>query len=162
MGGVLLGVLVVSALVAVVAFVRGDQARRRAHGLAGPRPAPSIGEAVRLAQQRPGGRALVLFLGADPASAEAGRALAEDPTVMQLLSTPTLTHAIVRSGDEERDVARLLFQKYASEPLPEGRPACLLLDGRGQVLARSLDMGPLATWLGGWLSSAPLGGGPAS
>lgn len=155
MGGVLVGVLVVSALVALAAFVRGDQARRRAQGLAGPRPSPSIGEAVRVALQRPGGRALVLFLGADPASAEAGRALAEDPAVVQLLSEPSLTYAVVRSTDDERDVAELLFQKYAGQPLPAGRPACLLLDGRAQTLAKALELGPLTTWLGPWLSAAP-------
>lgn len=155
MGGVLVGVLVVSALVALAAFVRGDQARRRAQGRAGPRPAPSIGEAVRLAHQRPNGRALVLFLGADPASTEAGRALAEDPAVLRVLSDPTLTYAVVRSTDDEREVAEVLFRKYAGEPLPTDRPACLLLDGRAQTLAKTLVPGSLSSWLAGWLSVAP-------
>lgn len=157
MGGVLVGILVMSALVALAAFRRGDQARRRAQGLAGPRPAASIGEAVRLAHQRPGGdaRALVLFLGADAASTEAGRALAEDPAVLQVLTDPDLTYAVVRSNDDEREVAEVLFRKYAGEPLPADRPACLLLDGRAQTLAKSLDPGPLTTWLSGWLSLAP-------
>lgn len=151
---VLVGVVVVSALVGVIAFVRGDQARRRAQGLAGPRPARSIGEALRLALEHAEGRALVVFLGDDAASAEAGSALAGDPDVMRLLSDAALPHVVVRSGGEEREVAQVLLQKYARQALPEG-PVCLLLDGRGQVLAAALDPGPLPSWLPGWLAAAP-------
>ncbi|MCO5172253.1 MAG: hypothetical protein M9894_38640 [Planctomycetes bacterium] len=151
-GTILVGVLVLSILVALGAFVAGDRARRRAHGLSGPRPAASIGEATRLAQQRRG-HALVLFLGDDPASAEAARALAEEPAILRLLGQPLLPHAVVRAGGEERQVAAVLLQKYAQEELPDG-PACVLLDGEGKKVAASTAPGPLATWLEPWLAEA--------
>ncbi|MBX3472660.1 MAG: hypothetical protein KF878_37890 [Planctomycetes bacterium] len=158
-GTVLLGVLVLSILVALGAFVSGDRARRKAQGQAGPRPAASIGEAARLAQQRRG-HALVLFLGDDPASAEAARALAEEPAVLRLLAQPLLPYAVVRSGGDEREVAGVLFEKYAQEPLPAG-PACVLLDEQGKRVALAASPGPLATWLEPWLAAAGAATAPA-
>lgn len=153
-------VLVLSAFVGVLAFVRGED-RRRAERLvlAGRRatPAPSIGEAIRQAHLRGGGRALVLFLGDDPASLEADKALGEDPTVLRVVGDPLLLHAVVRSAGDEREVAQVLFQKYGRSPLPADGPACLLLDSRGQTLASGAVSGPLPTWLGPWLSSARTG-----
>jgi hypothetical protein len=151
---VLLVVLALSVAVGLFAFLRGDDARRRAQGQQGPRPAPSIGEAVRLANQR-GGRALILFVGDDPASTEAARALAEDPEVLRVLSQPDLAHAVVRSGGDERQVAEVLYEKYVRRPLPKAGPSCVLLDGRGQSLATADAPGALPTWLPGWLSDSP-------
>jgi hypothetical protein len=161
-GVIMVSVVILAAVVGLLAFMRGED-RRRAERLvlAGRRatPAPSIGEAVRQAHLRGDARALVLFLGDDPASAAADQALGEDPTVLRALGEPHLLHTVVRAGGDERQVAQVLFEKYARAPLPEG-PACLLLDGRGQTLASAAVGGPLPTWLGPWLSSArsaPLG-----
>jgi hypothetical protein len=167
LGTLLLGVLVLSAVVVALAFRTGDEARRTAQGRAGPRPAPSIGEAVRQARLKPGGgRALVLFLADDAASADARRALVDDAAVVEALSAPDLTHAIVQAGGDERQVAAMLFEKYARRPLPEDRPAALLLDGHSKTIAASADPGSLPSWLPRWLSvsgsTAPEGPGPSS
>lgn len=153
---VLLAVLLVSIAVGAFAFLRGEDARRRAAG-AGPRPLRSIGEAVRVANGRPGGRALVLFAGDDAASLAALQAMSEDAAVVGLLEAPELVHAVLRSHGDERQVADVLFAKYAQRPLPPQGPACLLLDGAGQTIGASTEVGPLASWLGPWLSTA----GPA-
>lgn len=149
----LVAIVIVSAVVAAVAFLSGDRARRTAHGRSGPRPAPSIGEAVRLASTR-SGRALVVFLGDDPASVEAGRALAEDPGVLEALASALLVHAVVRTGGEERQVAGMLHEKYARRPLPAEGASVLLLDARGRVIAQAAPKS-LPGWLPGWLEQQP-------
>jgi hypothetical protein len=150
----LVAIVVVSAVVALLAFTSGDRARRTAHGRAGPRPAPSIGEAVRLANQRPGGRALVVFVGDDAASMEAARALAEDGDVLAALERPSLVHTVVRTGGEERQVAALLVEKYAKRTLPAEGPAVLLLDARGRLIAHA-EPKSLPLWLPGWVDGQP-------
>jgi hypothetical protein len=154
MGGILIGVVVLCAVVAGVAFRSGDAARRAAQGRAGPRPTASIGEAVRLAGQRRG-RALVLFLGDDAAAVEWSRALAEDAAVIGALSAPDATHAVVRTGGDQRDVAGVLHEKWGKKPLPSDGRAALLLDAQGTALRvqPGAELGPLAAWLPGWLAS---------
>jgi hypothetical protein len=162
-GVIMASVVVLSAVVVILAFMRGEDRRRTDRlVLAGRRapPAPSIGEAVRQAHLRGEGRALVLFLADDPASQAADKALGEDPDVLRLLGDPHLLHAVVRSGGDEREVAQVLFEKHARAKLPAG-PVGLLLDCRGQMLAQGPVAGPLPTWLGPWLSSARLSAPPA-
>lgn len=161
---IMVSVVVLSAAMVVLAFMRGEDRRRTDRlVLAGRRatPAPSIGEAVRQAHLRGEGRAFVLFLADDPASQAADKALGEDPDVLRLLGDPHLLHAVVRAGGDERQVAQVLFEKYARSPLPAG-PVGLLLDCRGQMLANGPVTGPLPTWLGPWLSSARLSPPPAA
>lgn len=146
---VLVAIVVVAAGVALLAFLSGDKARRQAQGRQGPRPAPSIGEAVRLAGTR-SGRALVLFLGDDPASVDAVRALAEDPAAIEALADPLLVHAIVRAGGDQRDIAGMLFEKHAKKPLGDG-PAALLLDRDGKVISVQPPGAPFGPWLAKWL-----------
>jgi hypothetical protein len=149
--GILVGVVALCALVVAVAFLRGDSARRSAQGRAGPRPTGSVGEAVRLAGQRRG-RALILFFGDDAAAVEWSRALAEDAAVIAALSTAT--HAIVRTGGDQRDVADMLHQKWGRAALPADGRAALLLDGEGAPVrsGAGAELGPLSAWLPGWLA----------
>lgn len=146
----LVAIVVVAAAVAVLAFLSGDKARRQAQGRQGPRPVASIGEAVRLAAGR-SGRALVLFLGDDPASVDAARALAEDPAAIEALRDPLLVHAVVRAGGDQRDVASMLFQKHAKKPLGEG-PMALLLDREGKPISVQAPVGQFGPWLAKWLT----------
>lgn len=150
----LLLAVVIAGAVAVYAFLIGDRRRRRATGLEGPRPAPSIGEAVRLAGPR--GRAVVFFLGDDPTSVTTGQALAEDAEVLKVLAQEGLAHTVIRHTDGDRDVAQVLHEKYAKTPLPEA-PTVLLLDGAGARLATTSleDRGALGSWLGGWVDEIP-------
>jgi hypothetical protein len=151
LGAVLLAVLALSVAVLVLAFTRGEEARRQA-AAPGPRAFRSIGEAVRVAKTRPGARVVVLFAGDDPASLAALQAFADDPGVVAQLEAPDLLHAIVRSHGDERQVADVLFAKYARRPLPAAGPACLLLDPDGGVIAAADVEGPLPGWLAPWLA----------
>ncbi len=125
--------VVVAAGVGLLAFVVGDRRRRRAAGAAGPRPCPSVGEALRRVP-RPRGRVLVVFLGEDPASVATGAALAEDPRLMGLLDSDGLQHVIVRVAREGREVAEALLAKYGGRPTLPAGPSALLLDAKGQSL----------------------------
>lgn len=155
MEGLLVAVLVVSAAVAFYAFRQGDQRRRAASGVAGPRPATSVGEALRRAE-RTNGRALVVFLSDDEASIEAGQALAGDPGVVALLGREDVAYVVVRSGGEEADVARVVFAKYTEgAKLPAG-PVVLALDGAGGPVGQADGpRGPLGSWLPGWFAALP-------
>jgi hypothetical protein len=140
--------------VAYLGFQRGDARRRGAAGQQGPRAAPSIGEAVRLAKAQ-NGLALIIFLGDDPASIEGLRSLAEDEGTMQALATTGIYHSTIRSGRVGADIAAALFKKYTQETWSEG-PAALLLNGEGERLALGLaaEHGPLGSWLTEWTRQA--------
>lgn len=150
LGTVLVAVLAVSVAAIVLAFLRGEEARRGA--VAGPRAFRSIGEAVRVARTRPGARVLVVFAGDDEPGLAAVQALGEEAAVVEQVGAPDLLHAVVRSHGEERQVADVLFAKYARRPLPPAGVACLLLDPEGGVIAADDVAGPFASWLGPWLS----------
>lgn len=142
-----------AALVGLVAFLAGERRRRRALGAAGPRPAPSIGEALRRSRSR--GRVLVVFLDEDEASALTAQALAEDPRVVALLARDGLEHVLVRVIREGREVAAALFEKYAKAELPPG-PSALLLDAKGETLGLLRGEGsPLTPRLEGLLGTPP-------
>ncbi|MGE0707257.1 MAG: hypothetical protein AB7N76_16400 [Planctomycetota bacterium] len=152
--GWLLLSVVVAAGMGYAGFVLGDRRRRREGGQAGPRPAPSIGEAVSQAE-RTRGRALVLFLGDDDASVEVARAFAEDEGVLRLLGREDLSYVVLREAREGREVLEMLFQKYSGDPLP-GLPAALLLNGAGERLRAARLEGPErpVEWLAQWLGTA--------
>lgn len=150
----LLVAIVAAGFVAFVAFRLGDRRRRIESGAAGPRPAPSIGEAVRLAG--PTGFALVLFLGEDETSMQAGQALASDPTVIKVLRREAFSHAVVKAAGDDLDIAEALYSKYTKEDLPR-EPVAVLLDGNGELAATAKlrERGPLADWLLLWVDRVP-------
>ena len=132
--GLVVLVLVVAA-VALVGFQVGDRRRRGASPTGAARPAPSVGEALRRAGPR--GRVLVLFLGEDPASRDATRALNEEPALRAELARDGVEHVIVRAVGDDRDVASALCTKYGQADLPDGEPLGLLLDGAGALRRRA-------------------------
>lgn len=157
---VLLGILALFLLVLVGSFLVGDARRRAASGVTGPRPVPSVGEALRQVALHPTGRVLLLILGEEPESREAARALAEDPGVVSALSTGSLRHVLLARGADGPEVAAHLYEKYAGDALPPG-PRVLLLDREGLPIATTdLARGPLPTWFPGWLESQPVVGTP--
>jgi len=154
LGWILVSVLALSVATALFAFRSGDRRRRRAHGRTGPRPSPSIGEALAHVAGTEAGRVLVVFLpdGEADAATEVARALAEEEAVQAALARPDLRHVVVRA---DREVADHLYRKYTHEALPTG-PACLLLDAQGVTIrtAVAAERGPLATWLPAWVTPA--------
>jgi hypothetical protein len=150
----LVTIVAVATLTAVVGFMIGDRRRRAQSGHAGPRACRSIGEALEKAESRHG-RVLVLFLGNDDSSMEAGCALAEDPEIVKLLGRADLFHVVIRDAQ----VSRTLFEKYAKTSLPNGA-VVLLLDKDGRPIQHELasKAGPLGTWLPDWIASRPLKG----
>jgi len=121
--------VVLSVVVATVAFRRGERARSAARG---PRPLGSIGEGLRLAKQHPSGRALVLFLEPDePTSAGLEEAWFEEPLASRLTG-PDLLLVVLR-GEADDAVLGHLYAKYTQEPRPRGACA-LVLDGDGKLL----------------------------
>lgn len=154
----LVGVVVVTVLVAMAGFAVGERRRREDAGLAGPRPARSIGEGLRAALPRRA-RVLVFFLDDDEAGLEAAAAVAEDPAVVELLSRPDLVHVIIRSSAKEgREIGETLFEKYAGEALPAASVAVLLLDADGQRIGIGREEKPIAEWLVDWVKNQPLYG----
>lgn len=147
-----------AAAVGFLGFVLGDRRRRNAHGLAGPRPAPSIGEAVAQAKKRET-RALVFFLGEDARSLEVGSRLAQDSGVLALLERDAIPYAVLRTASEGEDVIELLFRKYAGDA-EASWPAVALLDGDGEraKLAHLSETKFGAEWLANWLGTFPVPG----
>lgn len=141
---ILVAVLAVLALVAAVSF-QTSETRRQAGNL-GPRPAGSVGEALRQAAALPDGRVLVAVLAGTPERLAPALASSREP----------LRYVVLARGEEEQVTAHL-FQKYAGEALPAGEWA-LLLDREGLPIAKvdlASQRDPLASWLPRWLETQP-------
>lgn len=128
----ILGVALVGA-VGAVAFWIGDRRRRAAVGVTGPRPCPSIGEA--LGRVPPSGHVLAVFLSADPAGERLSEALAGDAALVRLLGRPGLEHAILRADRDGAEVVARLLEKYAGEAAAAGATTALLLDAEAGLRA---------------------------
>ncbi|RMG17309.1 MAG: hypothetical protein D6731_04425 [Planctomycetota bacterium] len=163
-GALLLCVVLLAAATAALGFSLGERRRRAEAGGAGPRPAPSIGEALRLASARRG-RALVVFCGGEGAGDAADDGgFGPGAPLPEGLVRPGLVHCMVQAGEGEgREVAAALFRKYADEELGEAGAAALLLEGDGALVAVGRGQGPPSAWLGPWLEEVlPRSPAPAS
>lgn len=126
------GAVFVSVCVAFFAFRRGERKRQSAGP---PSPLGSIGEGLRLAQQHPSGKLLVLFTQpGDPVSeALEGSWLRGELAARLALPDRSL---VVLHGDGDDPVLGHLYLKYTQRPRPQGASA-LVLDGEGKVLNRA-------------------------
>lgn len=159
-GPVILLVIVVSGIVGLLGFLRGDSLRRAASGHQGPRPIGSVGEALRKVglKQKYDARVLVFFLGDSEACAETRRALAQDEAVIRVIAQHDLVHVVVPAGREDRQVAEALSEKYGHQG-PLRPPSVLLLDAKGETVAQTdaetQKRRPWGQWLETWVHAQP-------
>jgi hypothetical protein len=143
------------AMLAAVAALGFHMGKRRSKGSG---RVASVGEALRQVQRLPGGRVLVLILGDDEVSLQAGEALAADPGVRAALSAEPVRHVVLRRAEGDDEIAAHLFRKYSGHDLPAG-PLLLLLDREGlPIIWQALRSDPLGSWLPVWLETQPLVG----